>query len=197
MRRKISGTRDAVRSPALSARRLAGVAVIACAAVLIPAAALAAGISPAPLASVAAGMPEAAQPGMTITVGAATLTNRILVTVPVTIVCAPLTDPSTALDDVSVSIEQASGRTVSTGSGEVSGGPFSNSGGQPFLTCDGSTQNIVAVIVLPGSGSGPFHGGPAIFTISATHASGSCTPFCQETGSESAQFGPASVSIKG
>jgi len=152
----------------------------------------------APFALVAAAIPSAsAQPSMTITVGKPTLAARILVTVPVTIVCAALPDPSTALDEVSVSIEQASGRTVSTGSGEVSGGPFSPSGGQPFLTCDGSTQNIVAVTVLPASGSGPFHGGPAIFTISATHASGSCTPFCQETGSESAQFGPASVSIGG
>jgi hypothetical protein len=94
----------------------------------------------APLALVATGIPSAsAQPSMTITVGKPTVTARILVTVPVTIVCASLPDPNTAEDDVSVSIEQASGRTtVSTGSGSVDGGPFSPSGGQPFLTCDGS-----------------------------------------------------------
>ena len=152
----------------------------------------------APFAFVAAAIPSAsAQPGMTMTVGKPTLAARILVTVRVTIVCAALPDPNTFADDVSVSIEQASGRTISTGSGEVGGGPGSPFGGQPFLTCDGSTQNVVAVKVLPASGSGPFHGGPAIFTITAGHASGSCTPFCQVTGSESAQFGPASVSIGG
>jgi hypothetical protein len=132
-----------------------------------------------------------------MTVGKPTVSARILVTVPVTVVCASLPDPNTALDQVSVSIEQASGRTtVSTGSGSVSGGPFSPSGGQPFLTCDGSTQNIVVVKVLPDSGSGPFHTGLAIFTVNATHVSGSCTPFCQATGSESAQFGPASVRMR-
>jgi hypothetical protein len=151
----------------------------------------------APLALVAAAIPSAsAQPGMTMTVGKPTLAARILVTVRVTIVCAALPDSSIG-DDVSVSIVQASGRTVSTGSGEVGGGPFTVFGGQPFLTCDGSTQNIVAVTVFPASGSGPFHGGPAIFTIRAAHSSGSCTPFCQETGGESAQFGPASLSIGG
>jgi len=152
----------------------------------------------APLALVATGIPSAsAQPSMTITVGKPTVTARILVTVPVTIVCASLPDPNTAEDDVSVSIEQASGRTtVSTGSGSVDGGPFSPSGGQPFLTCDGSTQNIVVVKVLPDSGSGPFHTGLAIFTINARHVSGSCMPSCQETGSESARFGPASVRMR-
>jgi hypothetical protein len=150
----------------------------------------------APLALIATGLPPAsAQNSVTITVGKVKLTDRILVTVPVNIVCAPL--PDTAIgDDVSVSIVEAVGKQVSTGSGEVGGGPDSAFGGQPFLTCDGSTNNIVVVSVLPASGSGPFKKGKAIFTIRVTHTTGTCSNGCQETASESGQFGPASVNMR-
>jgi hypothetical protein len=136
--------------------------------------------------------------GMTITVGTPMLTSRLLLTVPVSVVCAPL--PDTPISDfVSVSVEEAYGRSVSTGSATVGGGPGSVYGGNTFLTCDGVTQNVVMLSVLPDSGSGPFHGGGAIFTVQASHAAGTCEfpGFCQATGSEGAQVGPTSIHIKG
>jgi hypothetical protein len=55
------------------------------------------------------------------------------------------------------------------------------------------------VQVLPDSGSGPFHGGSAIFTVQASHAAGTCEfpGFCQTTGVESAQLGPVQVRMGG
>lgn len=148
---------------------------------------------PVGLFAVGAG-PASADSGMTLSVGSMTLSARVLLTVPVTVVCAPLSDPNTFADDVSVTVQQASGRSIVTGSGEVGGGSGSPFGGGPFLTCDGSTQNTVNVQIVP---STPFHGGPAIVTVSALHASGSCDPFCQITGSESASLGPTKMNIKG
>jgi hypothetical protein len=63
-------------------------------------------------------------------------------------VCDPLGDP-TVSDIVSVCIQQASGQTVSTCSGELSGVPFTMFNSPLFLTCDGTTQNAVVVSVLP------------------------------------------------
>jgi hypothetical protein len=143
------------------------------------------------------GTSASAQPGMTVSVGTPTLTSRVLLTVPVTVVCDALPDPNTFSDFIFVSVQQASGRDISSGSGEVSGGLGSMSGGAPFLTCDGATPNVVMVPVLPASASGPFHGGPAIFTVSASHTSGGCNPFCQITGSESAAISPTSINVKG
>ncbi len=105
----------------------------------------------------------------TIAIGSpVTVTDRILVAVPVTIVCDPL--PNTPFEtDVHVTLEQASGSSVSTGTGG-SGGP---------LTCDGVTQNALVVDVTPDSGSGPFHGGGAIVRASFFYATAvSCGPNC-------------------
>jgi hypothetical protein len=95
----------------------------------------------------------------TITVGSkATLSSRLLISVPVTVVCDPLTD--TFIDSfVSVNVQQANGRQIATASGFASGGPA-------FLTCDGVTQNQVVVQATPNAGSPPFHGGPALVTAS-------------------------------
>lgn len=137
--------------------------------------------------------------GMSLSIGKPAVQSRLLVTVPVTVVCAPLTD-MTLVDSVSVTIEQASGRTISSGFGTVTGGPFSmQQSNPPFLSCDGVTPNSVAVSVLPSQGSGPFHGGPAILTVSAGHSAGTCVfpGFCQVTGTESAQIGATSVNMAG
>jgi hypothetical protein len=135
---------------------------------------------------------------VTIGTGTVTVSARILVTIPVKVVCAPLTDTAIA-DSVNVSIEQASGKTtVSTGSGLVAGGPSSFEPQDPlFLNCDGTTKNTVKVSVLPGQGSGPFHAGAAIITINVSHTAGTCPSpgFCQATGSESAQLGPVAVKL--
>jgi hypothetical protein len=156
----------------------------------------AAALAPIGLAATSQAPAAFAENGMTLSVGTPALTSRTLLSVPVTVVCAPLTDPT--LDDtVSVSVQQANGRSVSTGSTTVSGGPFSLSGDNPFLTCDGVTKNVVTVSVLPDSGIGPFHGGGAIFTVQAFHSAGTCSFFCQATSSESAKVGPTSIGIKG
>jgi hypothetical protein len=148
-----------------------------------------------PVGLLAAGASSAsADPGMTVAVGTSTLTARVLLTVQVVVVCDPLLDPNTFSDSVSVTVQQASGQSIITGSGQVAGGSGSPFGGGGFLTCDGSTQNLVDVNIVP---SAPFHGGPAIFTVSASHTTGSCNPFCQITGSESARLGPTSMKIKG
>src|SRR3954454_12175687 len=102
---------------------------------------------------------------MEVSIGRPRLEARVLVDVPTTVVCQSLGSDTTLADSVTVRLRQASRRALSTGSGTVAGGPFSPFGGVAFLTCDGSTHNTVTVSVLPDSGSGPFHGGPAILTV--------------------------------
>jgi hypothetical protein len=121
-----------------------------------------------------------------LTVGAPIrVTNRLLVSVPIQVVCQPIGNPGdiTLNDSVSVSLSQANGQSVSTGSAMVSSGPFSpqNPTGTGLFTCDGSTLNTLTVQVL---GNGTFHGGGAILTASAFHSTGTriFQRFCQSTG---------------
>ena len=154
-------------------------------------------VVPVGVAAVADSPSAFADTGMTLSVGSPTLTSRLLLSVPVTIVCSPTSDP-TLSDYLSVSIQQAYGRTVSTGSATMGGGPFSVYGGNPFLNCDGVTSNQITVNVLPDRGSRPFHGGAAIITVDASHSAGTCEFFsCQVTGSDDAEVGPSSITIKG
>jgi len=97
----------------------------------------------------------------TITVGPkGQLTSRILISMPVTIVCDPLTG-NAAVSNVTVNLQQANGKQVSSAQGTAD--TFSGAAA-PFLTCDGVTQNTVVVQLTPNPGSGPFHGGGAIAT---------------------------------
>ncbi len=131
---------------------------------------------------------------LTATVGSATLTARILVDVPVKVVCAPLGGSYVVADTVSVSIQEASGKTVSSGSGQVAGGSFY--GDPPLFTCDGSTTNVVTVPILPGTGSGPFHKGKAIVTVNVSHSTDDCQyGGCGGGGTASAVIGPEAVKI--
>jgi hypothetical protein len=95
----------------------------------------------------------------TITVGSVTLTNRVLVTIPVTVVCDPLPGPNFDTT-VEVTVTQASGKAVATGSAGTEVTP------EPLFTCDGVTQNHLVMKVLPSAGSPPFHGGGAIVQAS-------------------------------
>lgn len=115
----------------------------------------------------------------TITIGSSgTLTNRLLITVSVTIVCDPLPDTPIS-SGAQVSLQQAAGQNISTASGQV--GAFSGPNA-PQLTCDGVTQNAVVIQAVPNSGSGPFHGGQALVSASFFYDSGiSCGPGCVET----------------
>ena len=112
----------------------------------------------------------------TITVGpTGTVTNRILVSVSVTIVCDPLPD-TPFFSGASVTVHQANGKQVSTGTGGASAFSGPNA---PFLTCDGVTANTAVVQVLPDPGSGPFKGGGAVVTARFDYQ----TPTGSESGS--------------
>jgi hypothetical protein len=144
--------------------------------------------------SVALAESAQADSNLTATVGTATLNAHLLINVPVTVVCSPLGGSFVVADLVTVSIQQASGKSVSSGSGQVEGGSFFN---QPaLLTCDGSTNNVVTVPILPDTGSGPFHQGKAIVTVNVSHATDDC-PFggCGGGGSASAVMGPEVLKI--
>jgi hypothetical protein len=133
---------------------------------------------------------------MTITVGTPTVTNKLLVTVPVQVVCDAQNGDPTEMDLVHVDLSQANGKTVTTGSGQVAGGPgdfFTNNVG-PFLTCDGKTVNNVAVTVL---GNGQYKGGGAIITVNASQSVGTGCSFGCVTASESATVGPTGIKLHG
>ena len=119
----------------------------------------------------------------TITVGSVTLTNRVLVMVPVTVVCDPL--QATSVDSIlGVTVTQASGKAVATGETFPAPIPI------PF-TCDSVTQNNLVIDVLPNPGSPPFHGGKAIVQASFSSFSPACN--C----SEEASTPDVSVHIRG
>lgn len=133
----------------------------------------------------------------TITVGSAgTITNRILMNVSVTIVCDPLPD-TPDWDGAVVSLQQAAGKKINTATGRVDNA-FSGSNA-PFLTCDGVTQNTAAIQALPDSGSGPFHGGPALVSAFFFDYRGiSCGDGCiQDTYNQGGSTPWLSISLRG
>ena len=94
----------------------------------------------------------------TVTIGApVTLTYRILVAVPVTVVCDPVAGTVQEID-VSVAVTEAVGKKVASGQATDA----SISPQPPLLTCDGVTQNHLVVDVIPAGGSPPFRYGGAI-----------------------------------
>ncbi len=99
---------------------------------------------------------------MTISLGSPALSSRIAVTEPVTVSCSPF-DPGLVVYDqsVTVSVEQASGRSIATGSGN----------GYSAFPCDGS-QTTVPVTVLGDPSGPPFHGGSAVISASAQASAG-------------------------
>ena len=110
--------------------------------------------------------------GMRLTIGSPIrLTSRLLVEVPLEIICDPL--PNTPYqNEAYVYLTQASGQTVNRGSGYRSSYP-------PSLVCDGTTVNRVVAQVLPDADSGPFHGGSAILSASAYYQTAqSCGDWC-------------------
>ena len=150
----------------------------------------------------AGGASATAAPGITATPGEpVTLQNRVVVNVPVTVVCDSLGLTDAIGDFVSLTLQQASGRDITTGTGSL-GAAFSFPGAPSFFTCDGTGHTFV-VPVLPDAGEGPFHGGPAVITgVFAHHSEGSgCDPsqgICSETAHESFfDTTPISISIRG
>lgn len=135
-----------------------------------------------------------ADSNLTASLGTATLTARILIHVPVKVVCASLGGTYVVTDSITVGVQEASGKSVSSGSGQVVGGSFD---GDPALfICDGSTKNVVTVPVLPATGSGPFHKGMAIVTVNISHSTDDCQfGGCGGGGSASAVIGPRALKI--
>jgi hypothetical protein len=135
---------------------------------------------------------------VTVAIGAPIeVTNRLLVTLPVEVVCAAIGDSSTVPlgDLVYVTVVQAHGKSVSQAQGQLLAGPTTTSSNpNPFLTCDGSTVNE---IVLSAVGTGPFHGGPAVAFAGASHTVGTCNVFCNQTEFETGSIGPIGVNVKG
>jgi hypothetical protein len=90
-----------------------------------------------------------------VSVGSASLTAKVLLTVPVAVTCAPL-DPIQFYGDSSVIVEQAVGKQIAFGSGSFTG-----------FTCD-NTPHTVNVDVLARTDGPPFHGGSAVARASAS-----------------------------
>jgi len=89
--------------------------------------------------------------GMTVAIGSPiTLTDRILVSVPVTVTCTTTLANPFLFGSIFVSVQQASGQSVSHGSG-----------GLALASCPATPQTF-NVLVTPDLASGPFHGGGAI-----------------------------------
>ena len=92
--------------------------------------------------------------GGSVTVGPVTLTNRVLVTVPITLICDPIegaTNPSlSGMPGSSVTIRQAVGKTVATASADL----------YAHVTCDGVFENVLMVQLW--ASDVPFHGGQAV-----------------------------------
>jgi hypothetical protein len=120
-----------------------------------------------------------------VTIGSpVTLTNRVLVTVPVTVVCDPIADIGTST--LFVTVTQASGQAVATGSAIDQAFPPQ----PPLFTCDSVTQNNFVMNILPDMGSPPFHGGGAIVQVFFSI-------FSFTSGSETGSSGPTPVTIRG
>src|SRR5438093_8028893 len=90
-----------------------------------------------------------------VSVGSATLTARVLLTVPVEVTCAPL-DPIQFYGDSGVTVEQAVGKQIAFGSGSFT----------DFI-CD-NAPHTVNVDVLARTDGPPFHGGSAVARGSAS-----------------------------
>jgi hypothetical protein len=117
------------------------------------------------------GAAAAAAQGMTISLGAPTLSSRVLITEPVTVSCPPF-DPSLTYfqGDVTVTAEQASGREIVSGSGSLAASLIGSSNPLPFA-CDGSQQTLSIPVLANAMGS-PFHGGSVVLSASVSAGAG-------------------------
>jgi len=147
-------------------------------------------------AAAAALIPAAAMAStFTLSAGAPSLTDRTLITLPVTVSCS--IDPAVAnfiFDEaISASVQQPAGRSFATGTGVL----FGSQANLVFL-CDGSTKTVT-VDVLANPAGPPFHGGPAILSVGVSVTAGfeafpgcGCGPI---TFSDSTTVGPQSVTL--
>ena len=147
-------------------------------------------------AAAAALIPAAAMAStFTLSAGAPSLTDRTLVTLPVTVSCS--IDPAVANfifdESISATVQQPAGRSFATGTGVLFGYQAN-----PVFLCDGSTKTVT-VAVLADPGGPPFHGGPAILSVGVSVIAGfeafpgcGCGPI---TFSDASNLGPQSVTL--
>jgi hypothetical protein len=122
---------------------------------------------------------SAAGAAVSLTIGSqATLSARVLVTVPVTFSCGPY-DQFQGTMGASVTVEQASGNQIATGTGAITN-----------VVCDG-TPHLQQVGVL--ATSRPFHGGQAVASAFLSVAAIVGGQFIFESG----QAGPQVIAIHG
>lgn len=133
----------------------------------------------------------------TLSLGTPSLTSRVAITEPVTVTCSPF-DPSLTLfsENITVQVQQAAGRAIA----RASGGQF---GFLPNLLfpCDGTPTTIPVTMSADPTGP-PFHGGPAVFTVSVGAGAGtpcfpgSTTCFTSPTAGQSAAAGPTALNLR-
>jgi hypothetical protein len=130
------------------------------------------------------GTAGAAQAEMTIQLGQPDLTNRVLVELPVTVTCSPF-DPTLVLfmSQLTVSVEQAAGQRIARGFGTAF---------NAVPACDGTPYTTVVRLLADPLGA-PFHGGPAVFSVSAAATAGTPCPFFP--GCFTAPFATQSASV--
>jgi len=131
----------------------------------------------------------------TLSTGTPSLTDRTLITLPVTVSCS--IDPAVANyifdESISASVQQPSGRSFATGTGVLFGYQAN-----PIFLCDGSTKTVTMAVLANPAGP-PFHGGPAILSVGVSVTAGfeafpgcGCGPI---TFSDSSNVGPQSVTL--
>jgi hypothetical protein len=126
------------------------------------------------LAAVVLGLATASSASaMTATLGEPELIAKVLVTVPVTVSCDPVSPGLVVFSQsVSVLVEQASGRDIARGTGNVFAG-FP----QPLLFPCNGTPTTLSLSVLADPTGPPFHGGRAVVRVTATADAGVPNPF--------------------
>jgi hypothetical protein len=144
------------------------------------------------VASLLAGSTSAAS-AMTMSLGEPSLTAKVLVSVPLTVSCAPF-DPSLTpfSSSAGVSIEQAVGKSIARGSGSL----FTSYPAALAFPCD-NADHTVAVDVVADPAGPPFKRGAAVVRGSVfTSAAQQCGPTCFfNFTSQSATVGPTAMKI--
>jgi hypothetical protein len=133
---------------------------------------------------------------MTISPGTPSLTGRVAITEPVTVMCSPFDATLTPTgESINVQVEQAAGKAIAHGTA-------TSSSFTPTLLfpCDG-TQTTVPITIYADPTGPPFHRGKAVFTETASAGAatpcfpGSTTCFTNPSTSQTATTGPIALGM--
>jgi hypothetical protein len=114
----------------------------------------------------------AAQAAMTMTLGQPDLSGRVSIALPVTVSCSPF-DPSLTMEGASIvmNVEQAAGQHIAYGTGYVYLPPDVT-----LFACDDTAYAKTATVTANTAGA-PFHGGSAVFAVTASAGAGTPCPW--------------------